>query len=306
MHKQIVNELRLDFVIEPQGPISIKSGRAAGADPTLLDMNFVRTDHGDLGTTVYLPGSSLKGVLRSHAERIARTLGLRCCDPLGDGSCGRRLEGREGLSSPQKYAELCTICRLFGHTVQASHLCISDAYPQTPILRTERRDGVAIDRVSGAVAGGPFSLEVVTEGRFATQLSLHNFQLWQVGLLAIALRDLERGRVPIGFGKSRGLGRVTVLYEGLEVSYPGHFEAADDYDFAHKIYGVAAFPMVDKDGYDFEAGDVLDLPAERAVEYDWGTASLVYTDSDEIVAFLRATVSAWQSYAENPGRKGGD
>ena len=62
MHKALLCELHLDFAIEPRGPLLIKSGREAGADPTLPDMNFVRTYHPTLGETVYLPGSSLKGV----------------------------------------------------------------------------------------------------------------------------------------------------------------------------------------------------------------------------------------------------
>lgn len=313
MHKQLVCELNLDFVIEPRGPLLIKSGREAGADPTLPDMNFVRTYHPVLGETVYLPGSSLKGVLRSQAERIARTLGLRCCDPLDENkSCERRVQELkkkakqrgEDFPSARVYRELCTICRVFGHTVQASHLQISDAYPEEPVARTERRDGVAIDRISGAVAAGPFTLEVVTEGRFPSRLSLHNFQLWQVGLLALVLRDVNEGRVPIGFGKSRGLGRVKVDYRRLEISYPGHFAPTEKYDFARNLYGVAAFPIPEKGGYRFETDDMLELPGVREVEYDWGRAALAYTEPEEIETLLRATVTKWRKYAENPAWKG--
>ena len=130
MHKQLVNELRLEFVIRPQGPLLIKSGQEAGADPTLLDMNFVRTEHGELGETIYLPGSSLKGTLRSYCEKIARTVGVKCCDPLGDKSCGREMErASRPDTAAEIYSGLCTICRIFGHTVMASHLQIADAYP---------------------------------------------------------------------------------------------------------------------------------------------------------------------------------
>jgi len=222
MHKQTVNELSLTFIMEPQSPLLIKSGQESGADPTLLDMNFVRIDHASLGRTVYLPGSSLKGVLRAHAERIARTLNLKdVCDPLGDQSCGKKIEQwRKKDNRPQPdgadiYKAACPICRIFGHTAEAGHLSASDAYPEEAITTADlsKRDGVAIDRVSGAVAHGPFTIEVVTRGRFKGQLYLHNFQLWQVGLLAIVLRDLGQGRVPLGYGKSRGLGRVKLIYQ---------------------------------------------------------------------------------------------
>lgn len=313
MHKQLACELNLDFIVEPRGPLLIKSGREAGADPTLPDMNFVRTYHPILGETVYLPGSSLKGVFRSQAERIARTLGLKCCDPLDrERACDERVrklkkiaaQRQEALTSARIYRELCTICRIFGHTVQASHLQISDAYPEKPVARTERRDGVAIDRISGAVAAGPFTLEVVTEGRFASRLSLYNFQLWQVGLLALVLRDMNEGRVPIGFGKSRGLGRVKVDYRRLEISYPGHFSPDEKYDFTQNLYGMASFPIAEKGAYRFEPEDVLELPERHEVGYDWGKASLVYTEPEEIENLLRATVAKWRKYAENPAWKG--
>ncbi len=60
MHKRLLNEAILSIAIEPHGPILIKAGDK-GADPTLPDMEFVRTNG-----TPYLPGSSLKGVIRAH------------------------------------------------------------------------------------------------------------------------------------------------------------------------------------------------------------------------------------------------
>ncbi|MCZ7672179.1 MAG: RAMP superfamily CRISPR-associated protein [Chloroflexi bacterium] len=251
MHKRRFNEFTLSFTIRPQGPLLIKSGQESGADPTLLDMNFVRTHHSGLGnSTVYLPGSSLKGTLRSYAEKVARTLGEEkgthfppfSCNPLGtsaspgrtDYYCGKYLDKKGEQADKHRLA--CPICRTFGHTSLASHLRLSDAYPLDPLEpermtwfeeanETEERDGVAIDRVSGAVAVGPFNLEVVTKGAFQGTLTLSNFQLWQLGLLAIVLRDLGQGRVPIGFAKSRGLGRVAVDYNRAEVAYPGRFRA---------------------------------------------------------------------------------
>ncbi len=123
MHKRLVNELRLDFSIAPQGPLLIKSGQEAGADPTLLDMNFVRTTHGSLGRTVYLPGSSLKGAIRSYCEKIGRTVDLDVCNPLkqyknDDGTgigCGFRIEKEHKRRLPgiELYPKLCPICQIF-------------------------------------------------------------------------------------------------------------------------------------------------------------------------------------------------
>jgi CRISPR-associated RAMP protein (TIGR02581 family) len=307
MHKRLVNELRLDLLIAPQSPLLIKSGKEAGADPTLLDMNFVRTNHASLGRTVYLPGSSLKGVVRSYCEKIGRTVGLDVCDPLTDESCGRRLGTDSRLrkaSGAEIYQELCPICRLFGHTVMASHVWFADAYPTPGTIEavndTEERDGVAIDRISGAVAVGPFQLEVVTRGVFQAQLTVRNFQLWQVGLLAVALRDMADGRVPIGFAKSRGLGQVALTYRTLQISYPGQFGETIELDFGTYLYGVTAFGIEEDYGFFPEAP--LPLPAPRHAEPEWGRVTLTFEDAGEIEALLKAAVGPWADYVSRSAR----
>ena len=73
MHKRFVNQCTLDISLVPKGPVLIKSGRE-GADPTKPDMEFVETYHAG-GRSIYFPGSSLKGAIRAHAERIVRTIG---------------------------------------------------------------------------------------------------------------------------------------------------------------------------------------------------------------------------------------
>lgn len=331
MHKQVVNELYLAFAIEPRGPILIKSGRESGADPTLLDMNFVRISHADIGReTVYLPGSSLKGTLRSYCEKVARTVGDGVhrfppfsCNPLGSSdrkgqagySCSKWFDRQDqrAVSTAQKYAGSCAICRIFGHTSLAAHLRLSDFYPFDPEApdelrffeaanRTEQRDGVAIDRVSGAVAVGPFSLEVVTGGAFYGDLTLRNFQLWQVGLLAIALRDLARERVPLGFSKSRGLGRVTVRLRRLEVGYPGRFRVEENgRRLDQTLYGVTAF--LDKttaDAYDYRPEPSTPLPkgGELVEAGEYGRVAVAYQDAVAIEQVLRACVGPWREFVE--------
>ena len=73
MHKQLVNQCVLSLSLMPDGPMLIKSGQE-GADPTKPDMEFVETYHNGK-REIYLPGSSLKGAIRSQAERIVATLG---------------------------------------------------------------------------------------------------------------------------------------------------------------------------------------------------------------------------------------
>lgn len=250
MFRESLNQMTLTFTLAPTGPVLVKSGREAGADPTLVDMNFVRTHRpGFEKPTVFIPGSSLKGTLRSYTERVLRTvLGEGrdgCCNPFDETSfCGKRLENDP--DPVKRYRESCPACRIFGNTALGGRLSITDAYPPDDALAetnaTEQRDGVAIDRILGSVAQGPFTLEVATRGAFRATLTLENFELWQVGLLAVALRDLGTGFCPIGFGKTRGLGRMAVILEWLEIAYPGRFDAqADGRDYATTLYPVGAF-----------------------------------------------------------------
>src|SRR5204862_7823670 len=98
VHRQLFNEATLSLSLTPDGPILIKAGEGE-ADPTRPDMSFVRTIRGG-EETVYLPGSSLKGVLRAHCERLARTVDSDdarrqrgkplACNPVASGSDWRR------------------------------------------------------------------------------------------------------------------------------------------------------------------------------------------------------------------------
>ena len=58
------------ITIEPIDPVLIKSGHATMDGADMVPVSTFR----DGKSIYYFPGASLKGVLRSHLERIARTL----------------------------------------------------------------------------------------------------------------------------------------------------------------------------------------------------------------------------------------
>lgn len=228
MHKRFVNHCTIDLTLIPDGPILIKSGKE-GADPTKPDMEFVETYHAG-GKSIYLPGSSLKGAIRAHAERIVRTVGrdkrpkenenaLWASNPLNLDE----LKYLESLSDSQDIYRLSSFTdQLFGNTSIASRLRIQDAYPvDKKQVKIQERNGVAIDRVFGSVAVGPFNYQVCTAGEFRTKIHLKNFALAQLGLIGLVLRDLNDGWFGLGFAKSRGLGTVTVKFNEAVVQYPG-------------------------------------------------------------------------------------
>jgi CRISPR-associated protein Csm3 len=241
MHGRLYNEAEFEIRLRPRTPLLIKSGAATGLDPTMPDMAFVRTRRmdakGNAFEDVYMPGSSLRGVLRAHAESLLRSIDLRhACDPFRSKpeeesslNCAclseKALEGHtekkmDKLSGAEAWRFSCYACRLFGNTGMASRLRVGDFYIEGADPLTEVRHGVAIDRITGAVAHGPFNLETVTDGEFRGTITLRNFTTGQLGLVAAALLDMSDGVVPIGHAKSRGLGRVELLFEKIAVRYP--------------------------------------------------------------------------------------
>jgi hypothetical protein len=62
-------------------------------------------------------------------------------------------------------------------------------------------------------------MEVVLNATFTTTLQLTNFELWQLGLIGCVLYDLGEGLVPIGSGKSRGLGQVKGIVHAVDICF---------------------------------------------------------------------------------------
>jgi len=223
MFKTLYNQAKLLFRIDPVGPLLIKTGQES-FDPTRPAMEFVRTKT-LYGEVPYIPGSSLKGVVRSHAERLLRTLQVNYSCDITEKGC----PPEEG----DHYRNHCYACRTFGSTKIASRTRITDAYPWkvgasqeeveeivTKIderIPIELRTNVKIDRRKGTAAGGgPFECEVVTGGSFYGELTIRNYQLWQIALLALVLRDINDGYQKLGAGKSRGFGWVRVSVQEFE------------------------------------------------------------------------------------------
>lgn len=233
MLKKLVNESFCTLRITTTGPLLVKSGHASISGPDMTPVLTWRNGKQE----VFLPGSSLKGVFRSHLEKIVCSLKPHVvCYPFEGNedkqadlsqrqrdyrdSCGgmfnqyakrsednrRRLEERTDLV----YAASCPTCRLFGSTGFIGRLAISDAYLASNEVK-EQRDGVGIDRLTGGAShGAKFELEVVsTDVAFETDIHLRNFEIWQLGMLFVVLQDMEDELVRIGSGRSRGLGKVT-------------------------------------------------------------------------------------------------
>ena len=225
----------IKIIIEPIDPVLIKSGYATIDDAKMTPVLTFK----DGESIHYFPGTSLKGVLRSHLERIARTLRQgKVCIPYYDNrnkkdmipvaaeqksfGCGFRSRGDSKPNpSSAAYADSCAACRLFGSLKFGGRFSISDAYPlpdHGPIV--EARDGIAIDRFTGGtVRGALFDLKVLVGGKFEANLRLTNYELWQLAALNLLLSDLADEMITIGSGRSRGLGRVRITVPSYCLTY---------------------------------------------------------------------------------------
>lgn len=243
MFRKSLNRALLRVRVDTVTPLLIRAGMV-GLEPVGADLVCVRTRHAKEGQTVYVPGSSFKGVVRSAAEASVRGLVIArvagACDPLDHRTCcGSRAANL--ASSAEKHRAHCLACRLFGSTTMKGRASLRDLFPWRGAAvaddranferanRVEIRHGVSINRISGAVQHhGPFDQEVVPAGvSFWGDVALENYQLWQLGLLLQGFDALNEGTAQLGSSKSRGLGVVRVEVEALvHEQRPGDVEAA--------------------------------------------------------------------------------
>ncbi|MFN4034132.1 MAG: RAMP superfamily CRISPR-associated protein [Fimbriimonadales bacterium] len=299
MHGRLYNQLDLEIAISPQTPLLIKSGQKASIDPTLPDMQFVRTrrrlPNGDVDEVVYIPGSSLRGVVRAHAERLLRTLDAQyACYVDARQFCLRQKNLKEDKEAADRlYRESCYACKLFGNTGIASRVQMSDLYPAMEPL-SETRFGVAIDRITGAVAVGPFDLEVVTDARFEGRIILRNFTIGQLGLLGAALLDIADGLVALGHAKSRGLGRVRIEFVRAQ------FRFAREAKGALLGVGELAKDTVGK-AYEFPDDDTLTVDGVATTQRGSLYHQLDSNDDKQIREWLSAAAPRWVEEVKHAG-----
>jgi CRISPR/Cas system CSM-associated protein Csm3 (group 7 of RAMP superfamily) len=215
--------------LQAQGPLLTNDATTAGL--TGFDHAPLLAQLGEWQDPV-LAGSGLRGVLRCHAERIARTLATRnvggedeflrkcpACSPVESrpgeplASCDALLKGKVSTNDEVSDEHLCLACRLFGSTRRGSRLLVEDApYQKTdaqskPVLKM--LDFLAVDRFTGGGAeGAKFDALALWKPSFKLRLHLDNPEAWELGWLALVLRDLAEGWLSVGFGAAKGFGQV--------------------------------------------------------------------------------------------------
>ncbi len=230
--------LRLEGVLTTRTGLHIGAG--GSGDPLATDSPVVRNAAGQ----PFIPGASVKGVIRSAAEGLLRDTTPReganaklwTCNHLAQDPCvdHRRVEAlREGFKEKLKkekvkdeeieyrvqratageiWKETCTVCRLFGSLAQASRVRFPDLPLHGGMPRMELRNGVGIDRDRELAASGVlYDFEAVPPGTaFELTVVLDNYSEAEVGLVLWLFDQLDQGNLALGGKTSRGLGQVRV------------------------------------------------------------------------------------------------
>lgn len=114
-----MTRIELHYRLHLLTPMHIGSGMGFA---NIVDDLLVRAGpaKGDRVRLPYLPGSAIKGKVRSRCEALAHALGFEQDAPLDKGR--RRVCGEHRCK-----LRLCILCRLFGSPYSAGHLHFSDA-----------------------------------------------------------------------------------------------------------------------------------------------------------------------------------
>lgn len=178
----------------------------------------------------YIPGSSLKGSLRSTTEKLVaglpEELGLTTCglcEGMQSETCAtaraeaifkQRRQARDAKEARRIIEEergtLCHTCQLFGSPFAAGRIVVSDLglLEESWSTAIQIRDGVAIDRdTETARPSLKYDFEVVPAStRFQMRLVLENATEIDLRLLSIGLSEFISGYGSIGGFRTRGLG----------------------------------------------------------------------------------------------------
>jgi CRISPR-associated protein Csm3 len=233
-------------------PLRIGGGQNAGAYSLSQSPVLLSYDAQTQTAQPYVPGSSLKGVLRSTMERIIRTLNENeSCIAVGE---------RRGVYNVLCGKSDCVPCSIFGSQksgasirVRDAHLCddlrfgdVLDERPHCATVYDSRSDPYEMQMVHKGNFKVPKTIlrmeEVVAANTsFDLNINIDNVNDRDIGLILLALEEFNYKRCHLGGGVSRGHGFVDIedlkvikkTVDGDEQSFFNVLEEQCDIDKLH-------------------------------------------------------------------------
>jgi CRISPR-associated RAMP protein (TIGR02581 family) len=268
MFETFKNRLEITGKLTTITALRISAGRST--EPIGSDLPVIKDALGH----PLIPGSSFKGAMRSRLESFLRGIDSSL-------AANPAIEDEWSITSQQMNTlkETCNddesltqaiindtdlVSLLFGSPWIASKFQVRDltVVPDTWFGQYQERDGVAIDRDTETAADGKlYDFQVVPAGtKFEFKAVVENAEEWELGLLMIGLHQFETEQIPLGGGRSRGLGVVKLDIEKMRwFDYPEN-QPHLLLDYLKKLV------MGDESAYE-DAGEFKDYWVEKLIDY---------------------------------------
>lgn len=199
------NNFYLDAKFAIKNSLIVRSYSGKSADPDAVHIssndNFV------------LPGTSIRGAIRSRALRIINTLGgekQMINDLFGYVSGNIGNEDIDNKQDSNQYSN-----------AQKSKIIVEETNIENIVQ--ERQHRIRIDRFTGGVSEAalfdskplwPISGE---DEMVTIKLTIDDYHDWEIGLILLILKDLWIGDLPIGGEKSIGRGVLRGIYANIQL-----------------------------------------------------------------------------------------
>ncbi|MBO9129091.1 RAMP superfamily CRISPR-associated protein [Bacillus sp. 165] len=214
--KTLETEIEFHISIQPVTPLHIgnfkekKKEQLSEVSTEKNKIEFMYYIDSENNKKYFIPGASLKGVLRTHTEKIFYTLNKI---PNFRKAKEHSLKFSNQKEKFEYLEKLNIVEKLFGSTGYRGRLIIEDAYFEGEII-PEIRPNVAIDRFrGGAKDGALYETESIKEQVCKTTIRLKNAEPWEVFWVCLLLRDLNHHFITVGAKSSIGYGKVNVHLE---------------------------------------------------------------------------------------------
>jgi CRISPR-associated RAMP protein (TIGR02581 family) len=236
------NRLEIKGTLTTVTALRISAGRSI--EPIGSDLPVIKDALG----RPFIPGSSFKGALRSRLESFLRGIlgGDRklVANPANEKEWSLTseeitdLKNRHTDDDEMLTTEILNqtdlISKLFGSPWLASKFQVRDltVEPDSWFGQYQERDGVAIDRDTETAADGKlYDFQVVPAATpFEFHAVVENAEDWELGMLMVGLHQFETEQIPLGGGRSRGLGVVRLDIDAMKwIDVEGHPEFLLDY-----------------------------------------------------------------------------
>jgi len=205
-------EIQVEY--ESKSSLAIQAGREEGL--SAVEQPVVK-----IGGSPVIPGSTLKGVLRSFLESYLSQNGLEVCVPFA--AIPREIKRKNkigdyvkkiGRKSPCERENTCPVCEIFGSAGISARTSFLDAKPINDVKILDRKH-VALQRdTKTASKGALLEIQTVEPGaRFSGIIRIINPEKWHIGALIIAIENLEK--LGMGSKKSAGYGEINTKIKNI-------------------------------------------------------------------------------------------